>query len=117
MPSLRLLALPFLAAVLAGGCESPPVRAPQTGSAVRIEWLGHNCFLVTSALGVSVLTDPYETKYFDYPARPDLQPDIILISSEQPQVSNDELAANSPQVFRDRAALGNFSSRGVAFHG
>jgi simple sugar transport system ATP-binding protein len=42
---------------------------------------------------------------------------IILISSEQPQVSNDELAANSPQVFRDRAALGHFSSRGLSFHG
>ncbi len=46
-----------------------------------------------------------------------MRPDIILISSEQPQVSNDELAANSPQVFRDRAALGRFSSRGVSFHG
>jgi L-ascorbate metabolism protein UlaG (beta-lactamase superfamily) len=107
----------LVAAALVAGCESPARRAPPAGSSVRVEWLGHNCFIVTSAFGVSVLIDPYETKYFDYPARSNLRPDIILISSEQPQVSNDELAANSPQVFRDRAALGHFSSRGVGFHG
>src|SRR5450432_1923652 len=107
----------LLAAALLAGCESPPKRTPVPGTAIRVEWLGHNCFLVTSVLGVSVLIDPYETKYFDYPARQDLRPDIVLISSEQPQVSNDGLAASSPQVFRDRAALGHFSSRGVAFHG
>ena len=117
MPSARLLSPVLFALTLLAGCESPPARPPARGTSIRVEWLGHNCFLVTSALGVSVLTDPYETKYFDYPARRDLRPDIILITSEQPQVSNDELAANSPQVFRDRAALGRFSSRGVSFHG
>ena len=99
-------------------CGTPaPRSAPVTGTAVRVEWLGHNCFLVTSVLGVSVLLDPYEAKYFDYPAPRNLRPDVILISSEQPQVSNDELAANSPQVFRDRAAIGPFSARGLAIRG
>ena len=100
-----------------GGCETPPRPAPDPGSSVRIEWLGHNCFLVTSALGISVLLDPYDTKYLDYPVRANLRPDVILVSSEQPQVSNDELARNSPQVFRDRAAIGPFSARGIAFRG
>ncbi len=109
----------WLVAVVAalGGCETPPRLAPGRGSSVRVEWLGHNCFLVTSALGISVLLDPYETKYFDYPVRANLRPDVILVSSEQPQVSNDELARNSPQVFRDRAAIGPFSARGIAFRG
>jgi L-ascorbate metabolism protein UlaG (beta-lactamase superfamily) len=115
--SLFLLLPSSLFLLLAVGCASATKPAAPPPNSVRIEWLGHNCFLVTSALGVSVLLDPYETKYFDYPARQNLRPDIILISSEQPQVSNDELAANSPQVFRDRAALGHFSSRGLSFHG
>ena len=106
-----------LAAAALNACATPPRPAPVAGSAVRIEWLGHNCFLVTSALGTSVLLDPYDTKYFDYPARTDLRPDVILVSSEQQQVSNDELANNSPQVFRDRAAIGPFSARGVGFRG
>ncbi len=117
-----VLSLPFLLCLLVASaflaaCESSPARPPARGSSVRIEWLGHNCFLITSAVGLSVLTDPFETKYFDYPVPRNLRPEIILISSEQPQVSNDELTANSPQVFRDRAALGRFSSRGVSFHG
>ena len=99
------------------GCSSAPQPAASRPDSVRVEWLGHNCFLVTSGFGVSVLIDPYETKYLDYPTRSNLRPDVILISSEQPQVSNAELAANSPQVFRDRAALGRFSSRGVTFLG
>jgi len=113
---LRILLLPCSLFLLIG-CTSAPQPAAARPDSVRVEWLGHNCFLVTSGFGVSVLIDPYETKYLDYPTRQDLRPDIILISSEQPQVSNAELAANSPQVFRDRAALGRFSSRGVSFLG
>ncbi|OAI43463.1 hypothetical protein AYO41_00200 [Verrucomicrobia bacterium SCGC AG-212-E04] len=111
-----VLALVAAAGVLAG-CGTPPQPAPAPGTAVRVEWLGHNCFLVTSALGTKVLLDPYDTKYLDYPVPKNLRPDVILISSEQPQVSNDELAANSPQVFRDRAAIGPFTARGLAFRG
>ena len=104
-------------AVALGGCETPPRQAPVTGTLVRVEWLGHNCFLVTSAFGVGVLLDPYDTKYLDYPVPNNLRPDVILVSSEQPQVSNDELARNSPPVFRDRASIGPFSARGIAFRG
>ena len=118
MPGYRPLMLQLAVAVALGACTTPaPRSAPIPGKEVRIEWLGHNCFLVTSVLGVRVLLDPFETKYFDYPAPKNLRPDIILISSEQPQVSNDDMAATAPQVFRNRAAIGPFSARGIVIRG
>ncbi|MBS0660182.1 MAG: MBL fold metallo-hydrolase [Verrucomicrobia bacterium] len=122
MPGSRLLLrrLPalFLLALLAlTGCRTPaPRTAPLPADSVRIEWLGHNCFLLTTGLGFAVLTDPFETKHFDYPI-PSVRPDVVLVSSEEPTVSNAELAGGNPQVFRNQSALGNFSAGGLPFRG
>ncbi len=104
-------------ALLLAGCGAAPRTAPFPGNAVRVEWLGHNCFLLSNALGIAVLVDPFEPKYFDYPVRPNLRPDIVLITSEQPQVSNADLAGGSPQVFRNFAARGDFGASGIPFRG
>ncbi len=99
-------------------CGTPPPRtAPLPGDAIRVRWLGHACFLITNALGVSILTDPFETKYLDYPVPPGLRPDLILISGEDPLVSNDEMAGGSAQVFRSQAAIGDFTGSGIVFRG
>ena len=32
---------------------------------MRVEWIGHACFLITSESGLSIITDPYETNFQD----------------------------------------------------
>lgn len=108
--------LAALCLVLLAACGTAPRTAPLPADSVRIDWLGHNCFLLTSGLGFAVMTDPFETKYFDYPT-PSARPDVVLISSEDPHVSNAELAGGNPQVFRNQSALGDFSAGGLPFHG
>lgn len=45
-----------------------------------IQWLGHSCFLLTSAGGVRVLTDPFDPK-IGYPA-PAVEADIVTTSHQ-----------------------------------
>lgn len=115
---MRLLRwLAALALLLLAACGTKPRTAPLPPDSVRIDWLGHNCFLLTTGLGFGVLTDPFETKHFDYPVPAALRPDVVLISSEDPHVSNSDLAEGSPQIFRDQSALGDFSAGGIPFRG
>lgn len=104
-------------ALLLAACRTPgPRTAPLAADSVRLDWLGHHCFLLTTGLGFAVLTDPFETKHFDYPV-PNVRPDVVLVSSEDPLVSNAELAGGNPQIFRNQSALGNFSAGGIPFRG
>ncbi|MFH1560313.1 MAG: MBL fold metallo-hydrolase, partial [Chloroflexota bacterium] len=32
---------------------------------MKVKWLGHSCFLITSQGGTKILTDPYEANYRD----------------------------------------------------
>lgn len=47
---------------------------------MKIRWLGHSCFLLTSASGVRVLTDPFDP-HIGYPA-PAVEADIVTISHQ-----------------------------------
>ena len=47
---------------------------------MKIQWLGHSCFLLTSASGVRVLTDPFDPQ-IGYPA-PAVEADIVTTSHQ-----------------------------------
>ena len=47
---------------------------------MKIRWLGHSCFLLTSASGVRVLTDPFNPQ-IGYPA-PAVEAELVTISHQ-----------------------------------
>lgn len=48
---------------------------------MKIEWLGHSCFLLTTADGTRILTDPFDPKMVGYPAL-DVAADIVTVSHQ-----------------------------------
>ena len=93
---------------------------------MKIEWLGHSCFLITAASGRSLLTDPYDSR--NYPGRlmytpiedtPDLAPDVITVSHGHADHNDAGAVKGSPAVLTTPEATGQagFSICGVAaFH-
>ncbi|MBN1644299.1 MAG: MBL fold metallo-hydrolase [Dehalococcoidales bacterium] len=70
---------------------------------MKIKWLGHSSFLITSDQGVRIITDPYKTggglKYNEIsePA------DIVTVSHEHQDHNNITAVAGKPQVIRGTA--------------
>lgn len=93
---------------------------------MKIQWLGHSCFLITAASGATLLTDPYDAAHYpdtllyrplDEP--PVLSPDVVTISHGHADHGNVEALSGTPEIVRTprpHQAAG-FNIRGVeAFH-
>jgi len=81
---------------------------------VTIEWLGHGCFRVTSSIGLTIITDPFDphaTKVATVPA------DIILITHEDSNANFTDLVSGSPIIFRSSMAGGVNRASGVLIRG
>jgi hypothetical protein len=83
--------------------------------AVTIEWLGHGCFRVTSSIGLTIITDPFNPhatgKVATVPA------DIILITHEDDSSNFTDLVSGSPIIFRSSMASGVNRASGVLIRG
>jgi L-ascorbate metabolism protein UlaG (beta-lactamase superfamily) len=53
---------------------------------MKLKWLGHSCFLLTSINGIRVLTDPFEER-IGY-SMPDIEADIVTTSHEHGDHNN-----------------------------
>lgn len=116
---MRLCALFLIPALLLTGCgsnvkQSRVERGPRT---VHVDWLGHNCFLLSSSIGLRVLTDPFNPSVTRYSKPQGLRADVVLISHENSLVNNTELVVNSPQVFRSASGMGANRASGILFRG
>lgn len=93
---------------------------------MKVRWLGHSCFLLTSASGSTLLTDPYDSAA--YPATllhrplddpPGIAPDVVTVSHGHKDHGNVEALSGTPEIVmtpRARQAAG-FNIRGVeSFH-
>lgn len=93
---------------------------------MKIEWLGHSCFLLTAASGATLMTDPYDSAAYpgtllhrplDEP--PGTAPDVVTVSHGHADHGNVEALSGTPEIVRTlraRQAAG-FSIRGVeCFH-
>ena len=82
---------------------------------VTIEWLGHGCFRVTSSIGLTIITDPFNPhttgKVATVPA------DIILITHEADTSNYTDLVSGSPIIFRSSMASGVNRASGVLVRG
>lgn len=97
-----------------GGRETSRETAPRE---VRVDWLGNQCFRITSSIGTSILTNPYASGTGGHTLPSPLKPDIVLVSIERPDANNVDAADNQPTVFRGSMGIGINNATGIAIRG
>ncbi len=81
---------------------------------MRIKWLGHACFLLTSASGVKVITDPYKSgDPINYGAV-DESADVVLISHDHFDHNYPAAVKGNPAIIK---ATGSSEAKGLKFKG
>jgi L-ascorbate metabolism protein UlaG (beta-lactamase superfamily) len=118
--------IPFLLAILLlAGCqhhrrhrEGQQQAHPIGPRQVTIQYLGHTCFLITSSLGLNILTDPFNPSVLSYPVKPGTVPaDIIFVTHEDETANFTDLASGSPVILRSSMASGVNRANGVKITG
>ncbi len=84
---------------------------------MKIKWYGHASFLITSASGTKIVTDPYEPGGYDgaisYGSPPD-QIDIAVVSHDHPDHNYVQGLKGTPQVVK---GPGSHTVGGIVFKG
>ncbi len=84
---------------------------------MKIKWCGHAAFLITTASGTTILTDPYEPGGYDgalgYGSIPDLI-DIALVSHDHPDHNFVQALQGKPRVVKGPGA---HTVSGITFKG
>ncbi|MGQ9610633.1 MAG: MBL fold metallo-hydrolase [bacterium] len=79
---------------------------------LKVQWLGHACFLITSSNGKRVLTDPYGSGIgYDVPS---VEADVVLVSHSHFDHNNVSMAKGNPQIVN---TVGETSASGISFLG
>ena len=103
--------------VVAAQQEEPqdePHEEPQEEHAeLRIQWLGHACFLITSSDGTRVLTDPFNASV-GYTVSP-VEADVVIVSHSHGDHSNVSMATGSPEIIN--TTVGDSTAAGISFRG
>jgi L-ascorbate metabolism protein UlaG (beta-lactamase superfamily) len=81
---------------------------------MKIKWLGHSSFLITSAGGTKIITDPYEPilgmKYGEI----NEAADIVTVSHDHGDHNNVPAVQGNPQVLKNSKAV---AVKGIPFRG
>jgi L-ascorbate metabolism protein UlaG (beta-lactamase superfamily) len=81
---------------------------------MRIKWLGHACFLVTSAGGVRIITDPYAVGGgIDYSPIEEIA-DVVVVSHDHGDHNNVSAVQGKPEVIK---GPGTRTAQGIGFKG
>jgi L-ascorbate metabolism protein UlaG (beta-lactamase superfamily) len=81
---------------------------------MKIKWLGHAAFLITSDNGTKIITDPYETSEgLKYGEITD-SADIVTISHDHGDHNNAAAVKGNPQVVRDSAEVKGINIKAIA---
>jgi L-ascorbate metabolism protein UlaG (beta-lactamase superfamily) len=84
---------------------------------MKIKWLGHATFLITSDSGTSVMTDPYATSADIKYGPINEAADIVTVSHEHHDHNNVSAVKGSPQVVRGSAEVKGIKIKGIpAYH-
>ena len=81
---------------------------------MKIKWLGHACFLITSEAGTSIITDPYATKEDLTYGEITESADIVTVSHEHADHNNVAAVQGKPEVIR---GIGTFKVNRIEFKG
>lgn len=79
---------------------------------MKIKWLGHAAFLITTNSGTRIITDPYETNDALKYGRIKESADIVTVSHEHTDHNNVAAVQGNPQVVRKTT-----EAKGIKFKG
>ena len=84
---------------------------------MKIKWLGHASFLISSDSGVRIITDPYEPNDKLRYREINESADIVTVSHDHFDHSNVAAVKGNPQVVKDNAEVKGIEFKGIsAFH-
>ena len=107
------LALVLALAGCGGGTQAPKSSPRYT----RIDWLGNQCYRITSPIGTSILTNPYAAKTGGRTLPSPLKTDIVLITTERPDSNNINAIDNQPAILRGGVGIGLATITGIRIRG
>jgi len=81
---------------------------------MKIKWLGHACFLITSKAGLRIITDPYTVGGGINYSPIEESADVVLVSHGHGDHSNVSAVRDQPEVVR---RTGVNTARGIQFKG
>jgi L-ascorbate metabolism protein UlaG (beta-lactamase superfamily) len=82
---------------------------------MKVKWLGHACFLLTSDSGLRIITDPYTTGVFGLEYAPPAETaDVVTVSHDHADHNNVAAVKGNPQVVQ---GVGSHEAKGVRFNG
>jgi L-ascorbate metabolism protein UlaG (beta-lactamase superfamily) len=82
---------------------------------MKIQWLGHACFLLTSDSGTRIITDPYTPGAFGLDYAPvAAEADIVTVSHEHADHNDVAGVKGKPQIVR---GVGTHEAKGIRFKG
>jgi L-ascorbate metabolism protein UlaG (beta-lactamase superfamily) len=123
---MRRCILFLFAILLLAGCQhrhrhegqQPQAHVPVGPRQVTIQFLGHASFLITSSLGINILTDPFNPSVLPYPVKAGAVPaDITLVTHEDETANFTDMASGSPVILRSSMASGVNRANGVLIRG
>jgi L-ascorbate metabolism protein UlaG (beta-lactamase superfamily) len=81
---------------------------------MKVKWLGHSCFLVTSKSGVRIITDPYAVGGGIAYSPIEEAADVVVVSHDHGDHSNVSAVQGKPEVVRGSGAR---IVKGIQFKG
>lgn len=107
------LALVLALAGCGGGTHTPTSQPRYT----RIDWLGNQCYRITSPIGTSILTNPYAARTGGRTLPNPLKTDIVLVTAERPDSNNINAIDNQPAILRGGVGIGLSTITGIPIRG
>ena len=80
---------------------------------MKIKWLGHASFAITSDTGIKIITDPYKTDERIGYGEIEESADIVTVSHEHSDHSNVAAVKGNPEVVRETAKVKGLEFKGI----
>lgn len=83
---------------------------------MKVKWLGHSSFLITSASGTRIITDPYATGGNIQYGEINEPADVVTVSHEHGDHNNVASIKGNPKVIRETAEAMGMKFKGISTH-
>jgi L-ascorbate metabolism protein UlaG (beta-lactamase superfamily) len=81
---------------------------------MKLKWLGHSCFLITSETGLRIITDPYSTVGGINYSPVNEAADVVTVSHDHRDHNNAAAVPGKPEVI---TGIGTKTAKGIQFKG